>query len=72
MAAVVLAGSPAFAFDKLSFDEKLEISRGLNAEYAVLRVALPRSKKALVYRSEGERLTSGSGVSGKRAVFESG
>ena len=53
MAAVVLAGSPALAFDKLSFDEKLEISRGLNAEYAVLRVALPRSKKALVYRSEG-------------------
>lgn len=46
--------APAPARDKLSFDEKLEISRGLNAEYAVLKIALPRSKKALAFRSSGQ------------------
>src|SRR5436309_8980296 len=39
--------------DKLSFDERLEIERGLNAEFATLRVALPRSKKALPFSSDG-------------------
>ena len=39
--------------DKLSFDEKLEIERGLNAEFATMKTALPRSKKALVFNSNG-------------------
>lgn len=40
--------------DKLSFDERMEIERGLNAEYATAKVILPRSKKALVIHSDGQ------------------
>ena len=42
----------AFA-DKLSFDERVEIERGLNAEYATAKVILPHSKKPLVIHSDG-------------------
>lgn len=41
--------------DKLSFDERLEIERGLNAEFATMKVILPRSKKPLVIHSDGQR-----------------
>jgi hypothetical protein len=51
--ALFLTPQPARA-DKLSVDEKLEIKRGLDAEFATLRVALPRSKKALVVYSDGK------------------
>jgi hypothetical protein len=40
--------------DKLSVDERLEIERGLTAEYATVKVALPHSKKPLVFRSDGK------------------
>ncbi len=39
--------------DKLSFDERMEIERGLTAEFATAKIAVPRSKKALVVRSDG-------------------
>lgn len=39
--------------DKLSLDEKVEIERGLNAEFATAKVTVPRSKKALVVNSDG-------------------
>jgi hypothetical protein len=39
--------------DKLSFDERLEIERGLTAEFATAKVPLPRSKKGLVFHSDG-------------------
>ncbi len=39
--------------DKLSFDDRLEIERGLNAEYALMRVPLPRAKKPLPFVSPG-------------------
>jgi hypothetical protein len=39
--------------DKLSFDERMEIERGLNAEFARMKVVLPRSKKPLVFHSDG-------------------
>lgn len=39
--------------DKLSFDERVEIERGLNAEYATAKVILPHSKKPLVIHSDG-------------------
>src|SRR5689334_1731880 len=39
--------------DKLSFDERVEINRGLMAEYAKSKVTLPRSKKPLNYPSDG-------------------
>jgi hypothetical protein len=40
--------------DKLSFDERMEIERGLNAEFATMKVVLPRSKKPLVIHSDGK------------------
>jgi hypothetical protein len=47
--------TPAFAADeKLTFDERLEIVRGLTAEYATAKVLIPRSKKNLEYPSDGK------------------
>ena len=40
--------------DKLSMDERLEIERGLVAEFATAKVILPRSKKPLVIESTGQ------------------
>lgn len=45
--------TPRLRADKLSFDERLEIERGLNAEFATLKVSLPHAKKALVFQSDG-------------------
>jgi len=39
--------------DKLTFDERVELVRGLTAEYATLKQFLPRSKKPLQYESSG-------------------
>lgn len=39
---------------KLSFDERVEITRGLTAEYATCKVMLPRAKKPLVFQSDGK------------------
>lgn len=39
--------------DKLSFDERMEIERGLTAEFATMKVILPQSKKPLVIKSDG-------------------
>jgi hypothetical protein len=48
----ILAALPLRA-DKLSFDERMEIERGMDAEFATMKAALPRSKKALVIKSDG-------------------
>ncbi len=40
--------------DKLSVDEKLEIERGMNAEFATSKILLPRSKKPLIIKSDGQ------------------
>lgn len=54
-AAILLLGSvPQLRADKLSVDERLEIERGLTAEFATARVQLPRSKKPLVFHSNGQ------------------
>ncbi len=49
----MLALCPPLAADKLSFDERMEIERGLNAEFATAKISLPRSKKPLVFHSNG-------------------
>lgn len=57
MVAAVLLLWPAAGLlraDKLSVDERLEIERGLTAEYAIVKVALPRTKKPLVLQSDGK------------------
>jgi hypothetical protein len=41
------------AGDKLSFDERIEIERGLTAEMAIAKILLPRSAKPLLYTSDG-------------------
>jgi len=38
---------------KLTDDEKIELIRGLTAEYATVKSYLPRSKKALEFKSDG-------------------
>jgi hypothetical protein len=49
----VLAFATLARADKLSFDERMEIERGLTAEYALAKVTLPNSKKMLVIHSDG-------------------
>jgi hypothetical protein len=45
---------PNLFADKLSFDERVEIERGLTAEFATAKVVLPHSKKPLVIHSDGQ------------------
>jgi hypothetical protein len=52
-AAMAASGSRAAAAEKLTFDQRVEIVRGLMAEYAVVKAFLPRSKKPLPYSSDG-------------------
>src|SRR5215467_12563329 len=42
------------AQEKLGFDDRVEIVRGLTAEYATLKAYLPRSKKPLTFESTGQ------------------
>jgi hypothetical protein len=39
------------AGNKLSFEDRIELTRGLTAEYATAKVLLPRSRKALEIRA---------------------
>ncbi len=51
--AAVLASPGAFASGKLTFDDRVELTRGLMAEYATVKQFLPRSKKPLPFESSG-------------------
>jgi hypothetical protein len=48
----VLCALPASA-DKLSFEDRVELTRGLMAEYGTAKILLPRSRKSLEYNSDG-------------------
>jgi hypothetical protein len=48
----VLTALPAFA-QKLTLEDRIEITRGLMAEYGAVKVLLPHSKKALEFDSNG-------------------
>src|SRR5436190_10409545 len=50
----VLITNVGVAEDKLGFDDRVEIVRGLTAEYATLKAYLPRSKKPLEVESTGK------------------
>jgi hypothetical protein len=39
--------------DKLSFDERMELERGLTADFATSKIILPHSKKPLIIHSDG-------------------
>lgn len=53
--ALVLAALPVplQSGDKLTYDERVELVRGLTAEYATAKAFLPRSKKPLEFESTG-------------------
>src|SRR5512140_3568965 len=53
IALLVATLSLTAAEKKLTFDERVEITRGLTAEYATLKAPLPRSRKALEVRTDG-------------------
>ena len=53
LAAVAAAANLGADGKKSSLDQKIEILRGLNAEYATVKVPLPRSKKPLDFDSSG-------------------
>ncbi|HUJ22054.1 MAG TPA: hypothetical protein VLX58_11060 [Bryobacteraceae bacterium] len=52
---LALAGLPVplRSSDKLTYDERVELVRGLMAEYATVKQLLPRSKKPLPYEATG-------------------
>jgi hypothetical protein len=52
LAAASFAAPQGFA-GKLTFDERVELTRGLMAEYATVKAFLPRSKKPLPFESAG-------------------
>ena len=55
VASLFLLLPPSFAADqKLTDDDKIEILRGLTAEYATVKTYLPRSKKPLEFNSSGK------------------
>jgi hypothetical protein len=43
----------SFAADKLTFEDRIELTRGLMAEYATARVLIPHSKKSLEFNADG-------------------
>ena len=49
IAIVSLLPSLAFAANKLSMDDRIELTRGLMAEYGTVKVLLPRSRKPLEF-----------------------
>jgi hypothetical protein len=49
----VAAGLPALRAEKLTFEDRIELTRGLMAEYGTAKVLLPRSKKALDIETNG-------------------
>ncbi|HWQ53064.1 MAG TPA: hypothetical protein VN442_05225 [Bryobacteraceae bacterium] len=49
----VVSVIPLGAADKLTFEDRVELTRGLTAEYATVKQFLPRSKKALPFEADG-------------------
>ena len=55
LAVIAVVGSMAPlapAADKLSLEDRVELTRGLSAEYANAKVLLPRSKKPLEFNAQ--------------------
>lgn len=54
LAILILFAFASFAGDRLSFDQRVEIVRGLTAEFATAKTFFPKSKKPLPYDSSGK------------------
>ena len=52
--AVLVSMTALEAADKLTVQDKIELIRGLDSEYATVKRGLPRSKKALPLRPTGQ------------------
>jgi hypothetical protein len=50
---LVATSIPAWSASKLTDEDRIEIIRGLTAEFATAKIMLPRSKKALPFESTG-------------------
>lgn len=46
--------SPMAGAEKLTFEDRVELTRGLTAEYATVKQFLPRSKKPLPFEASGD------------------
>ncbi len=53
IAVLILLPAAAPAGNKLGFEDRVELTRGLMAEYATAKVLLPRSRKALEFDASG-------------------
>jgi hypothetical protein len=53
IAVLILLVPLAPAADKLTFEDRVELTRGLMAEYGTVKVLLPRSKKPLEFNADG-------------------
>ncbi len=53
LASLSLLPGLASAAEKLTFEDRVELTRGLMAEYATVKVLLPRSRKPLEFESSG-------------------
>lgn len=52
--AVIAMVLPSVSFaNKLTFEDRIELTRGLSSEYATVKVLLPRSRKPLEFESSG-------------------
>ena len=51
--AILALTVPLRSSDKLTFDERVELTRGLMAEYVTVKQPLPRSKKPLPFAADG-------------------
>ena len=54
IAIVTMAPALLPAANKLTWEDRVELTRGLTAEYATVKALLPRSRKALEFDSKGE------------------
>ena len=54
IAVLSLLPASAPAASKLTNDERIELVRGLTAEYATVKALLPRAKKPLEFEAKGE------------------
>jgi hypothetical protein len=50
---MTLALAPLAGAEKLTLEDRVEITRGLTAEYATVKQSLPRSKKPLPFEAKG-------------------
>jgi hypothetical protein len=53
IASVILLPGVLPAGNKLTWEDRVELTRGLSAEYATVKILLPRSRKALEFDSKG-------------------